>query len=182
MVVIFHRGLQVSSRHLFLTLGDWLVIVLAQLAAVFIRLGFGDGAEYLADNWGSLTIAVVIYMLVFYAGGMYEPPTRSRRLDFDFLPLVVTAIAAGITGLVLYARPQMTLGRGIWAISSLLILWLAYVLRRLFLSLVRRGIFLKQALLLCDHPDRAADLLRLLKTQPFSLYRVAGLVVCGVCW
>ncbi len=179
MVVIFHRGLQVSSRHLFLTLGDWLVIVLAQLAAVFIRLGFGDGAEYLADNWGSLTIAVVIYMLVFYAGGMYEPPTRSRRLDFDFLPLVVTAIAAGITGLVLYARPQMTLGRGIWAISSLLILWLAYVLRRLFLSLVRRGIFLKQALLLCDHPDRAADLLRLLKTQPFSLYRVAGLVVCG---
>ena len=42
-------------------------------------------------------------------------------LDFDFLPLVVTGIAAGITGLVLYTRPQMVLGRGIWAISSLLI-------------------------------------------------------------
>ena len=179
MVVIFHRGLQVSSRHLFLTLGDWLIIVLAQLAAVFLRLGFEIGQEYLLDNWGSLAGAVLVYMLVFYAGGMYEPPTRSRRVDFDFLPLVVTSIAAGITGLVLYARPQMTIGRGIWAISSVLILLLAYALRRLFMSLVRRGFFLKRAMVLCDHPDRAADLLRLLKENPSSLYSVAGLAICG---
>ena len=65
------------------------------------------------------------------------------------------------------------------SISSVLILWLAYALRRLFLSLVRRGLFLKQAILLCDHPDRAADLLRLLKNNPSSLYRIAGLVTCG---
>ena len=179
MVVIFHRGLRTSSRHLFLTLGDWLIIVLAQLAAVFLRLGFDVGREYLLENWGSLAGAVLVYMLVFYAGGMYEPPTRSRRVDFDFLPLVVTSIAAGITGLVLYARPQMTIGRGIWAISSVLILWLAYALRRLFMSLVRRGLFLKRALLLCDHPDRASDLLRLLKDNTSSLYSVAGLAICG---
>jgi sugar transferase (PEP-CTERM system associated) len=179
VVVIFHRGLKVSSRHLFLTLGDWLIIVLAQLAAVFLRLGFDGGFDYLLDNWGALVSAVAIYMLVFYAGGMYEPSIRNRRVDFDFLPLVVTSIAAGITGLVLYARPQMTLGRGIWVISSVLILWLAYALRRLFLSLVRRGYFLKQAMLLCDHPDRAADLLGLLKNNPSSLYRIAGLVICG---
>ena len=179
MVVIFHRGLQVSSRHLFLTLGDWTIIVLAQLAAVFLRLGFEIGPEYLLDNWGSLVGAVLVYMLVFYAGGMYEPPTRSRRVDFDFLPLVVTSIAAGITGLVLYARPQMTIGRGIWAISSVLILLLAYALRRLFMSMVRRGFFLKRAMVLCDHPDRAADLLRLLKENSSSLYSVAGLAICG---
>lgn len=179
MVVIFHRGTKVSSRHLFLTLGDWLIIVLAQLAAVFLRLGFDAGAVYLQDNWISLASAVAIYMLVFYAGGMYEPSVRNRRVDFDFLPLVVIGIAAGITGLVLYARPQMTLGRGIWAISSVLILWLAYALRRLFLSLVRRGLFLKQAILLCDHPDRAADLLGLLKNNSSSMYHVAGLVACG---
>jgi sugar transferase (PEP-CTERM system associated) len=179
VVVIFHRGSRISSRHLFLTFGDWLIIVLAQLAAVFLRLGVDTGTEYLLQHWGSLTSAVVIYMLVFYAGGMYEPPMRSRRVDFDFLPLVVTSIAAGITGLVLYARPQMILGRGIWVISSVLILWLAYALRRLFLALVRRGFFLKQAMFLCDHPDRAADILRLLKSTPASLYHVVGLVTCG---
>jgi len=179
VVIIFHRGLKLTSRHLFLTLGDWFIIVMAQLMAVFMRLGLDDGTLYLWKHWGSLGSAVIIYMLVFYAGGMYEPPTRSRRLDFDFLPLVVTGIAAGITGLVLYARPQMILGRGIWAISSILILGLAYGLRHLFLSLVRRGLFLKQAMLLCDHPDRAADLLRLLKTNASSMYEVAGLVVCG---
>lgn len=180
MVVIFHRGLRISSRHLFLTLGDWVIIVLSQLVAVFLRLGLSSGGDYLLENWGSLVSAVAIYMLVFYAGGMYEPPMRSRRLDFDFLPLVVTSIAAGITGLVLYARPQMILGRGIWAISLVLILWLAYALRRLFLLLVRRGFFLRHALLLCDHPDRAADLLSLLEHNTSSLYCVAGLAICGV--
>ena len=97
MVVIFHRGLRISSRHLFLTLGDWLIIVLSQLAAVFLRLGFEEGGDYLLGNWGSLASAVAIYMLVFYAGGMYEPPARSRRLDFDFLPLVVTGIGLSNT-------------------------------------------------------------------------------------
>jgi sugar transferase (PEP-CTERM system associated) len=179
LVVIFHRGVQVSSRHLFLTIGDWLVIILAQLAAVFLRLGFADGGTYMVENWGSLVSSALIYGLVFYAGGMYEPPTRSRRFDFDFLPLIVTGIAAGITGLVLYTRPQMVLGRGIWALSSVLILILTYLLRRVFLALMRRGIFLKQALVLCDHPDRAAELLQLVEDQPFSFYRVAGLVVCG---
>ena len=179
MVVIFHRGSRVSSRHLFLTLGDWFIIIGSQLAAVYLRLGFQAGEEYLFDNFGALVGAVAIYMLVFYAGGMYEPPTRSRRVDFDFLPLVVVSIAAGVTGLVLYARPQMVIGRGIWAISSVLILCLAYALRRLFLALVRRGLFLKQAILLCDHPDRATDMLRLLHQTPSSLYRVAGLVTRG---
>ena len=179
MVVIFHRGSRMSSRHLFLTLGDWAVIVVAQLAAVFLRLGGEVGQTYLQENWISLTSAVAIYMLVFYAGGMYEPPTRSRRVDFDFLPLVVVAIAAGLTGLILYTRPQMVLGRGIWAISSILILLLAYGLRQLFLLLVRRGLFLKHAMLLCDHPDRTADLLELLKNNVSSLYHVVGLVTCG---
>ena len=179
MVVIFHRGSRVSRRHLFLTLGDWLIIAAAQLAAVFLRLGGEAGYEYLQRHWVTMVSAAAIYMLVFYAGGMYEPPTRSRRMGFDFLPLIVTCIAAGITGLLLYTRPQMTLGRGIWAISSGLILVMTYGLRRMARSLIRRGYFLRKALLLCDHPDRAADLIRLLKDNPLSPYWVAGLVVCG---
>ncbi len=179
MVVIFHRGSGVSRRHLFLTLGDWLIIVASQLAAVFLRFGPDDGWDYLLRHGPTFFSAIVIYMLVFYAGGMYEPPTRARRVDFDFLPLVVTSIAAGLTGLVLYTRPQMTLGRGIWAISSLLILLLTYGLRHLFLAMVKRGFFLRKALLICDHPDRAADLLSLLHGNTVSPYRVAGLVLCG---
>ena len=33
MVVIFHRGAQISARHLFLTLGDWLIIVAALMVS-----------------------------------------------------------------------------------------------------------------------------------------------------
>ena len=179
MVVIFHRGSRVSRRHLFLTLGDWLVIVVAQVAAVFLRLGLDAGGEYMLRHWPTFVSSVAIYMLVFYAGGMYEPPTKTRHIDFDFLPLVVTSIAAGLTGLALYTRPQMTLGRGIWALSSVLILVLAYALRHLYRTMVRRGLFLRRAFVLCDHPHRAADLLRLLKNNPASPYHVLGLVLCG---
>ena len=178
MVVIFHRGSRVSQRDLFLTLGDWLIIGAAQLAAVYLRLG-AEGNDYLQRHWITMVSAAAIYILVFYAGGMYEPPTRTRRMGFDFLPLIVTCIAAGITGLLLYTRPQMILGRGIWAISSGLILLMAYGLRRMVRSLGRRGYFLRKALLLCDHPDRAADLMGLLRSSAGSPYGVAGLVVCG---
>ena len=179
MVVIFHRGSRLSRRHLFLTLGDWLIIVGAQIGAVLLRLGWDEGLVYMGMHWGTLISAIFLYMVVFYAGGMYEPPTTSRRIDFDFLPLIVTGIAAGLTGLVLYTRPQMTLGRGIWAISSLLILVLTYGLRHLFFLMVKKGFFLKRALLLCDHPDRAADLLNLLSNSTVSPYHVLGLALCG---
>ena len=79
MVVIFHRGSRVSKSPFFLTLGDWLVIVRRPVGRSLLRLGFDEGQAYLLENWGSLISAVVIYMLVFYAGGMYEPPTRTRR-------------------------------------------------------------------------------------------------------
>ena len=52
VVVIFHRGSRVSSRHLFLTLGDWLVIIVAQLGAVYLRLGFEEGHTYLSGKLG----------------------------------------------------------------------------------------------------------------------------------
>ena len=61
MVVIFHRRMQVPSRALFLTAGDGVVIVLAQLAAVFLRLGFVPGLEYIQENGISLVSAIVIW-------------------------------------------------------------------------------------------------------------------------
>ncbi len=179
MVVIFHRGSKVGKRHLFLTLGDWCIIGGAQLAAVYLRLGGADGTAYLSRHWPTFLLAVAIYMLVFYAGGMYEPPTRQRRLDFDFLPLTITSIAAGITGLVLYTRPVMVLGRGIWGISSVLIMLMTYGLRHVYSRMIRQGYFLRKAALICDHPDRAADLLKLLDKSQGSPYWVAGAVVCG---
>jgi exopolysaccharide biosynthesis polyprenyl glycosylphosphotransferase len=179
MVVIFHRGGRVSRRHLFLTLGDWTAIVASQVGAVFIRLGADEGWAYLLRHWPTFLSAICIYVLVFYAGGMYEPPTRTRRIDFDFLPMVVTSIAAALTGLVLYTRPQMTLGRGIWGLSSVMILVLAYLLRHVFINMIGRGFFLRRAFVLCDHPHRAADLLRLLKENSMSPYHVLGMVLCG---
>ena len=179
MVVIFHRGSRTSRRHLFLTLGDWFSIIVAQLGACFIRFGMADGLDYIQHHWVSLSASVLLFMLVFYAGGMYEPPSRSRRFNFDFLPLIVTTIGAGLTGLLLYTHPQMKLGRGVWAISPALILLLTYGLRRIFQGIVRRGYFLRKSLLLCDHPDRAKALLHLLERNAAPVYRVMGLVVCG---
>lgn len=180
MVVIFHRGSRWSRRHSFLMLGDWAIIILSQICAVYLRFGL-DGTDYLMAHAGTFVAAALIYMLVFYMSGMYDPPTRLRRIHSDFLPLIVTAIGAGLTGLVLYARPQMTQGRGIWAISSLLILALSYESRHLFMALVRRGFFLRRALVLSDHPQRAAELIDLLEESSTSPYHILGMVLCEEC-
>lgn len=179
MVILFHRrNSHFSVPRMFLVFGDLTFIFLAQLFAVFIRLGFIPGLGYIADHWPSLSISLLLYAIVFYAGGMYDPSLHRRRYDFDFLPLVVTLIAAALTGLTLYARPQMVLGRGIWLISTVLILLFIYLLRRIFQSLVRRGHFLKHAILLCDSSTRALEILSLLRRESTSPYIVKGIVTC----
>lgn len=179
MVILFHRGGRYSSRSIFLTTGDWLVIIASQFGAVFLRLGLDSGLAYLSDYWGSLVLAILLYMVVFYAGGMYEPPTRHQQMDFDFLPLIMSFIASIIAGMLLFARPEIIWGRGIWMISSLLILAGTYGLRQFFMYLVKKGFFLKPSLVLTDSYFRAVELLDLFKQTSFVPYHLVGTIWCG---
>ena len=179
MVVLFQRKRHHSLPRAILLAGDLGIIVLAQLGALFARFGWAGGWEYLMANAVSIGISTCLYMVVFYACGMYEPVWNHRMKPFDFLPLVATLVATGLTGLAVYARPSMVLGRGVWLLATVFILLAVYLLRALLKHLVRRGHFLKRALVLSDTPANARELLGILHDARLSPYRLDGIVLCG---
>lgn len=179
MVILFQRKRHLSLPRAILLCGDLGIIVLAQLGALFARFGWLDGWLYLQTNALSIGFSTLLYMVVFYACGMYEPVWNQRMRPFDVLPLVATLVATALTGLAVYARPSMVLGRGVWLLATAFILLAVYLLRALLKLLVRRGHFLKRALILCDTPANARELLEILRDARLSPYRLDGIILCG---
>ena len=179
MVLLFQRKRHISLPRRCLLFGDLAIILLAQLGALFVRFGQQDALLYLATNGVSIGISVFVYLLVFYASGMYEPAWNRPARPFDFLPLGATLLATALSAIIVFANPGMVLGRGIWLLASGFILIAVYALRALLRHLVHRGHFLKRALLLCDTPDSARELLAILRDGRPCPYRTDGIIPCG---
>lgn len=179
MVLFLRQDRRLGKKHFFLTALLWVLLSAAQLLAVWIRLGWGDGNEYLAVHWPAVLGTFFIYALVFYAGGMYEPPMQRRKVAFDFLPLTTAGVAAILTGLVFYAKPSAQIGRGIWGLAAVFTLVLAYVYRHIHFALIRRGRFRRRAVILCGNPGQLAAMEDLLGRANIPLYHVLGRVQTG---
>lgn len=179
MVILFHRRSPIHLPRLILMVWDVCAVLFSVFAAVFIRLPLGDAFEYIAAHPFSLLLTAAIFLLVFYASGMYEPDSLCRGRRLPALPLVSVLVAAALTGLLLYTRPDMTLGRGIWLIAALLVLICAYAARFSFQSLVRKGYFLGRSLILGDSPLATRRLLDVIDSAPFSPYLVKGIVTAS---
>ena len=179
MVLLFQRKRHISLPRRGLLFGDLLIVLLAQLGALCVRFGWNDAMLYLATNWIGIGVSVFVYLLVFYASGMYEPAWNRPARPFDFLPLAATLLATALSAIVVFANPGMVLGRGVWILASGLILIAVYAQRAVLRLLLRRGHFLKRALLLCDTPDTARELLAILRDGRPCPFRVDGIVPCG---
>lgn len=179
MVYIFQRGTRFSRRRVFLLTFDIIGLCGGLWLALFIRLGVPDAWEYLETHLPSLCSTVLIFLLVFYAGGMYEAQAIRRRSGSFIAPVVVCGIGMAITILALYANSQATIGRGILLVATGLIVVWTYFIRRLYRLAVGYGLFAKHALVLGDHTDRVAQVIDLLKSRSENPYKLAGVIMCG---
>jgi exopolysaccharide biosynthesis polyprenyl glycosylphosphotransferase len=187
VVLFLNQGKRVTRRHVFLTLVIWLGVALAEFFGVWLRLGWGqawaagwaDTVAYLGANWLGLVGTLLVYTVVFYAAGMYEPPSHRKNLTFDPLPAVSVAIAALLTVLAFYAKPSAAVGRGVWAISTGLALVFSLWFRRFFLFMAKRGRFRKRAVVLWDGRRSLTELQVLLERAPVPVYHVLGYVYAG---
>lgn len=187
MVLFLNQGKRITRRHVFLTLVIWLGVALAEFFGVWLRLGWGqpwaegwaETVRYLGANWPGLLGTLAIYTVVFYAAGMYEPPSHRKNLTFDPLPLVSVGIASMLTVLAFYAKPSAAVGRGVWAISTVLALAFTLWFRRFFLFMAKHGRFQKRAVVLWDGRRSLTELQVLLERAAVPVYHVLGYVYAG---
>lgn len=173
--MIFHPGQHISWRRTVLLSADTVIMSLAILLSAVIRLNPEVGLRYFADHLPSLGGSVLIFLLVFYASGMYERQALTRKEASYVLPLVATAISIVLIVLVFYARFQLHIGRGILMLAGLFVFLGAWGMRYLYRLVVRSG-FLSRNALIVGEGKEASDAVQLLSRTPDSGLKVLGVV------
>ena len=174
--MVFYRTRSISLRRTVLLTADVLCIALSLALATYLRLSNAAG-EYLVANGLVMAISVLVYLLVFYAGGMYERQSLTRRGASLQLPFVTTAIGTTLTILVFYARFELAIGRGILFTGAALIYLSTCLVRQLYRLAVWHGMLSKNVLVVGDGAE-IEEALNLIQRTPDSGLRVMGVVSC----
>ena len=166
-------------RRVVLFASDAATIILALFLSAILRLGWNIGLEYLADNVIPLIGVSFIFLLIFYAGGMYEREVITQKLGASFfLPVVVTAIGLVFTILAFYAHFELHIGRGVLLLASLFIAVGTWFVRRVLRIALGYGLFTKKTLIVgCG--QEADEVLALLESAGTSGYSLYGIVSVG---
>jgi exopolysaccharide biosynthesis polyprenyl glycosylphosphotransferase len=173
--MIFHRGQHVSFRRVVLLTGDILVSAASILLSALIRLGPEAGLAYCAKHIPSLAGSLFIYLVVFYASGMYERQALTRKHASYVLPFLATAIGLILIIVLFYARFQLNIGRGILLLSGVFVFAGAWGLRGIYRTIVRSGVLSKNTLIVGEGRE-AVEVTHLLLANPDSGLKVRGII------
>lgn len=144
------RHRPIPFRRLILFGGDVVCLTLSLVLASVVRLKPAGVwvAPYLRENAWSMAGIVVNYLLVFYAVGLYERRTLTRRRDCTTLSLTAALLGLVVNMAMFYARFRMDVGRGILLLGCLFVFLSAAALRHLYRIGVGRGFLQRRALVL----------------------------------
>jgi sugar transferase (PEP-CTERM system associated) len=127
-------------RHVALVLVEHALVVLAVVTAAVIRLGFPENGLDTYASWvlRSMVVAAVLQICLHY-GDLYDARTLADRRDLLIGLLRSLGAASVILAIIYYWIPDLMLGRGVFALATLLIIALVAGWRIAFEWLSLRG-------------------------------------------
>ena len=155
--------------------GDILAISLSILGSAFIRLTPEGGWDYCVEHLPSLLASAFIFLVVFYASGMYERQALIRKDASYLLPLVATFLALVLIILAFYARFQFNIGRGVLLLAGCFIFFASWGMRYLYRQVVRSGILSRNALIVGEGKE-IEHVLKIVGASVDPGLRIIGLV------
>jgi|APTNR8051073442_1049403.scaffolds.fasta_scaffold00058_47 exopolysaccharide biosynthesis polyprenyl glycosylphosphotransferase len=173
--MMFHKGQSISWRRTVLLTADVISIAGSILLSAFMRLTPNEGWDYCLQHWPSLVGSLGVFLVVFYASGLYERQALTRKEASYLLPLVATTVSLMLIVLIFYARFQLNIGRGILLLAGLFVFLSSWGMRYLYRQVVRSG-FLSKNTLIVGEGKEVEDVLNLLSHTADSGLRVLGIV------
>ena len=117
-------GQYIPLKTVVLAATESLLVLLALLAATFIRLGnLDEVAAYLSEPtapW-KFVVAVAVCLLSFYYNDLYNSQAMARVADMLVHLLQALGAAMLLLAVLYYAVPSLALGRGIATVGGLLV-------------------------------------------------------------
>jgi sugar transferase (PEP-CTERM system associated) len=127
-------------RRLALILVEHTVIVLSVVVAAIVRLGVPSPMFEAFSLWAprAAVVAVVLQVCLYY-GDLYDPRTLADRRDLLIGLVRSLGAASVILAVVYYVVPALVIGRGVFALATVLIITLVAGWRIAFEWLSLRG-------------------------------------------
>src|ERR1039457_68059 len=146
--MIVSRSRRLPRRKLVLATGDAICTALAIVAAVFLRLGWANGLDYLHARQTAILVSWAVFILAFYIGGLYE----SERLQSlgKTVAAAVLSVSLGallITG-VFFAALSIEIGRGIFLGFAAFVLVAVVSMRLVYVAASRHGFMSPRCLII----------------------------------
>jgi exopolysaccharide biosynthesis polyprenyl glycosylphosphotransferase len=173
--MFIERGLFASPRRFALLLVDAVCVSASIVLSSTLRLAPKEGWAYVLEHIPSLGGSALIFLVVFYAAGMYEMQTLSRKRDVVWTCLISTSIGLLIIITIFYARFHLNIGRGILFLAGLFIFISALVVRQLYRTAIGYGLLSKNSLIIGEGSE-IKEALQLIAQTSDSGYRVYGVV------
>src|SRR5439155_3728546 len=164
------------SRTLILALSEAFVVILAFTASCVFWMG-RDADIFLNYEGGfvKITLVTAVFIVCMYYGDLYDSLILTNRREVIIRLIQVSGAGCFVLALLYSAYPKTRLGAKNFALGLLLVLFLIWFWRELFLWLFRSKYFLERAVLLGDGP-LANKLAREILSRPDFGLQLVGYV------
>jgi sugar transferase (PEP-CTERM system associated) len=127
-------------RRLALVLVEHLMIVLSVVIAAIIRLGWPETISEVMTNWVSRAVfAAVVLQLCLHYADLYDSRTLSDRRDLVTRLVRALGVTSVLLALLYFWLPELVIGRGVFALATVMIIALVAGWRIAFEWLSLRG-------------------------------------------
>ncbi|MBO0727146.1 MAG: exopolysaccharide biosynthesis polyprenyl glycosylphosphotransferase, partial [Blastocatellia bacterium] len=137
------------ARALGLLIFESALIYVCGVAAIRIRFG-AEAAEAMITRhgWAKMLAAMIVAQVAFYLFDLYDFKAIGRRSALALRIMQASGLSAVALALLFYAIPQMTLGRGVFALALALMLTAITGWRTVATWLLRHPQFAERVLIL----------------------------------
>lgn len=178
--MFFRRGRTLTLRSSLLVVCDVLCVLASLCLATYLRFRTDDPSwgGYIAAHLSDFLSIAVIFVVVFYAGGMYEREILTRKSRSWILPVMTVGVSLVLTSVLYFARLEIGVGRGIIALAGVFIVGGVGGLRQIYRIAAGYGLLSRKALVIGDGVE-VVRVLDLIQRESESGMRALGVVSCG---
>jgi sugar transferase (PEP-CTERM system associated) len=170
---IFNKDVPV--RTLVFVIGEGLLIYASVLIGAFLRLGSVHTSFMSGEILGKGVLIMVVCQACLYYNELYDLKVTDTYLELGLRLTKAIGVASIILALIYYFIPSLMMGRGIFFISLVVLVFLIVLWRYVYNWILKKKM-LADRIIILGHGNLYREIIQEINNRPDSGYEIAGVV------